>query len=922
MRTIRGRDAEFGLLTGLLEEAAAGRSAFALVEGGPGSGKTGLLTEVMDAARARGFAAGRVTADHLGAPDFPVSLGLDPGALRDPAAPPAELLRRLGEQLGSGPPGRPVLVVLDDLQWAAPDTVVALRELSTRQLPAAFFLARQPGGGGCRMDRLFSALADHGAVRCVLGPLAESAVAQVLADALGAEPSAELLDLCSAEEGAPGALLDLADALLATGSLTVGQGLATPVSGPLPPQVRSLVLRPLTGLSAGSRSLLDVAAVVGRSFALADLTSLLRLSALELLPAVQELVSSGLLESTGCRLGFRRELVWRCVRDELPPPVRSALLRDLGGALMREGEYLSAAERLAEAVQAGESRAVEDLERAARELLKVSPRRAVDLASEALDPVSGSSVHSRLQVITVLGLAAEGKLARAAETARVALAGSCDPMSAAELRHTLASIDLMTGAPSSGASGAAGTADWSALLWPGLTAAHSRRIDALRARASYRPGDPAAADAQAEALRSAGEPESVVAAGLLRGVTRWHSGLVAEALTEIRSVQDFVGPGSVAGYVWDSRPMLATMLIQLRRLDEADLVIGELSKELADLDLPAWNPLVLAPRALLALVAGALDDADTHAQAVLDAYGGAQIGAAVLVALSVQTEVALRRGDQHQVAECARRLRALMDTVCLDAGVGHGLLTLLRVAQAQDGPGGVLRTLADLGQGAETTLRAVSLAGPAVPAWLVRAAETTGDHVLAQRIVALAQETAALNPGVRILADAAVHADAVLRGSVTALRRATAGHLDPWARTQAEEDLGLLLLEDAPRTGGDVPYDDRMAAADHLQAALRGYQEAGSAPDTARVRSLLRRLGVRSRHWTYDTRPSTGWGSLTPTERAVADLVATGLTNREAARQMFLSPHTVNFHLRQVFRKLGIGSRVELARMHRDDEDG
>ena len=58
-----------------------------------------------------------------------------------------------------------------------------------------------------------------------------------------------------------------------------------------------------------------------------------------------------------------------------------------------------------------------------------------------------------------------------------------------------------------------------------------------------------------------------------------------------------------------------------------------------------------------------------------------------------------------------------------------------------------------------------------------------------------------------------------------------------------------------------------------------------------------------------------GWPSLTPTERSVAAVVAEGTTNREAAARLFLSPHTVDYHLRQIFRKLGIGSRVELARL-------
>ena len=59
----------------------------------------------------------------------------------------------------------------------------------------------------------------------------------------------------------------------------------------------------------------------------------------------------------------------------------------------------------------------------------------------------------------------------------------------------------------------------------------------------------------------------------------------------------------------------------------------------------------------------------------------------------------------------------------------------------------------------------------------------------------------------------------------------------------------------------------------------------------------------------------TSWTDLTDTERTVAELVARGMTNKQAGRLMFLSRHTVDYHLRRVFRKLGLNSRVELARV-------
>jgi sigma-54 dependent transcriptional regulator, acetoin dehydrogenase operon transcriptional activator AcoR len=62
------------------------------------------------------------------------------------------------------------------------------------------------------------------------------------------------------------------------------------------------------------------------------------------------------------------------------------------------------------------------------------------------------------------------------------------------------------------------------------------------------------------------------------------------------------------------------------------------------------------------------------------------------------------------------------------------------------------------------------------------------------------------------------------------------------------------------------------------------------------------------------SRPLLGLGSLTDTERTVASLVAEGLTNRQIAERVFISRHTVDFHLRSIFRKVGVASRVELAR--------
>ena len=78
-------------------------------------------------------------------------------------------------------------------------------------------------------------------------------------------------------------------------------------------------------------------------------------------------------------------------------------------------------------------------------------------------------------------------------------------------------------------------------------------------------------------------------------------------------------------------------------------------------------------------------------------------------------------------------------------------------------------------------------------------------------------------------------------------------------------------------------------------------------------------LGVRRRLVPRE-RADTGWAAMTDSELAVARLVAQGLTNREVAEQLFVSPHTVSSHLRSIFAKLDINSRLALARIAAEHE--
>jgi DNA-binding CsgD family transcriptional regulator len=267
--------------------------------------------------------------------------------------------------------------------------------------------------------------------------------------------------------------------------------------------------------------------------------------------------------------------------------------------------------------------------------------------------------------------------------------------------------------------------------------------------------------------------------------------------------------------------------------------------------------------------------------------------------------IALRRGD---IAAAAHHIACRTEAMPHFAGLyarAETTLAQAQISQARDGPaaaiGHIRQVCADL-----AAHPGLLLGDPALAAWLVRTALTAGDGKLAALAARTAETLATDNPGYPAVAAAAAHSLGLAGENPARLAEACAQHPDPWAKASAAEDLGILHTRQA----------DQDQAIHHLTQAIHGYQLIGATADTARVRRRLRKLGVRRRHWTQSARrPVTGWESLTETERAASELVAQGLNNRQIANRMYVSVNTVAFYMRQIFRKLNIGSRVELARI-------
>jgi len=188
---------------------------------------------------------------------------------------------------------------------------------------------------------------------------------------------------------------------------------------------------------------------------------------------------------------------------------------------------------------------------------------------------------------------------------------------------------------------------------------------------------------------------------------------------------------------------------------------------------------------------------------------------------------------------------------------------------------------------------------------LVRGALADGNSARALRLAQATQRLAKARPDDSDIAAAAAHVRGLVERDSAMLKSAADAYSAPLARAEATEDAGQV----------SSAQGDHSAAVARLRQAYQQYESQGCTEAMARVRSQLRVAGVRLHHWRRADRPAVGWASLTETERQIAELVSLGLTNREVAARMFLSAHTVAFHLRHVFQKLEISSRVQLARL-------
>jgi DNA-binding CsgD family transcriptional regulator len=931
-----GREQELQLLL----DAAAAPPAVAIVEGEAGVGKTRLVEEFL----ARPELADRISyvgRCHQLSEPFPLGPVLE--ALRratpDPAAlapvagalrpvlpeleeilPPApesladkraerhRLFRALRDLIGALGPS---VLVLEDLHWADQATSELLRFLIADLPPTTVLVctyrsedvpdgspllalaARLPGNVAC--------------ARVVLQPLDQAQVRDLVSEILESDSISDEFAgyLFERSAGLPFAVEEVLLLLKERKGLVHRSGVwvrrELEELG-VPRAFRDSILQRMAGLGVGARTVVQAAAVLGEPTAEEVILEIVELSGRTKPDALVEALSSALLfEVSDGIYGFRHPLARQAVEDAVPPPLRRRLHRRAARALATERpQPLS---RLAHHYrQAGDTKTWIRYAEAAAD-------RAVSLEDDATayaflrDAVSVPSISQATRTRLAAKLATHALHCSEHDDAIGILQQLLDDHSLprgtrGELRLRLGSLLHHAGEttaafeqvaqaledlgrkPALAAEAMAFLArpwapegridqhlDWLDRALSTIESSNDQkakmRVAVDRAVALLTCGDPRAWDAIGAIPRpgsTAEERKRAVAA---------HTNLSSAAIKtgHYRQADEFISTGlALAAEIAYTH---GATFLKMNKL-ELDWLVG------------SWEGLEQDARRYAEVTDRAQDRA--HAQAVLG----------LLLLASGEVSKAIRvieplAGDFHGMVPAWTWVTAALARIRLaqgnaDAAVDEAAKGLNAIAHKN-----MWAWAADAAPTAVETLLAAQRPAEAIDLTHRFAAGLRGrDAPAAAAALAVCQGLVAEAGGDRRHA-----VRAYLAGE-----RAWAMLPRPYEAIRARESAGRCLLEESPERGHEL-----------LVHAMDAFRELGAAWDAARIRRTLREHGLVAPH----RRGRKGYGGrLSPREAQVAALARDGLTNREIALKLFLSPKTVDRHLTSAMRKLKVTSRTEL----------
>lgn len=455
---IQGRASELRTIGRLFDAVASGSGGVVVVEGASGIGKSRLLLEGVRDAKRRGMRFGVSMAEpaertiELAALlaalfDGPEPL-LDRSALPSIRAEPGQrfwLLRDLEALLERAAASRPLVIVIDDAQWADNGTVAALRSLPRTLAGSsiAWLIAWRPSPETAPdTATAIDQLKRNGATVITLGPLDDAAVARLAAEVLGGDPDEHVLDLVEQAAGSPFLLVETLLGLRDEDRIRVVDGRAEVLDGRLPDRVRSGMRERLGRLSRPANEAVTVAASLGRTFTFAELAETLGWQPSALLAPVAELLESNLLVERRERLAFWHDITREAVREAIAASARRALDRWAAEVLLRSGALpVEVASQLAASGEPGDELAVTTLLDAARTLVSTDSGTAAEFGRRALEISPGHHpLRGEIVGTTAIALHIAGNSDEAIAFADRALRETFPPAQEAEVRLSIAGM--------------------------------------------------------------------------------------------------------------------------------------------------------------------------------------------------------------------------------------------------------------------------------------------------------------------------------------------------------------------------------------------------------------------------------------------------------------------------------------------------
>ncbi|WP_232660902.1 LuxR C-terminal-related transcriptional regulator [Pseudonocardia sp. TRM90224] len=697
----------------------------------------------------------------------------------------------------------------------------------------------------------------------VRGPAAERVLALVEGErlavgGLGMEETAQL-----ARAVAPPIAMvpsDLAERTGGNPALTIA--LAAAPGGQMPRRISAVLIGQLEPLPRATVEALRVASVLGRSFAVSDLAALLGRPAAWLVPVLDPALRAGMLVDDGRRLGFRPGLLQEAIYVDIPPAMRAALHADAGRVLAAAGaSAATVVHHLAESTGPDVDPLPRQLRSTALDVLPQAPAVAVDLLRCASRLATAADRDTALSALAAAHLRS-GAAQEAERMAREVLARPHELPAGGAMVTLVEALQVQDRMAEAAVECAVFLAEHE--LRPAVRA----RLRAERAKALVLGRDSTAAAAEAAgtgtqdptALCLSRAVLALVASG--RGRTRLALDLGGDA---VRRGLRIDGPSAAAF----ARYAHAVALLRADRVADAfqEITAGSAAADPLTVDrfrqlravllyrTGRWDELPAQPGEPVERMVAALVELHHNDLDRADALLATGMPDAFWAAYA-RGRCAEARGRLHLALDELRRAWAVstrQDGVADYAVTGPDLVRMLVAAGRRTDAVAVAAQVAEIAERGT---------GPGAQAAALRCATLLGDPDAATRLVELLPEL-------------------------------PFPHMSAVAREEAAAVLTIGQVE-------------------QLQSARDRFRELGAQRDLARVEATLRGLGVRGGARGKQTAAARGWASLTRAELQVVRLATQGMTNREIAEQLYVSPRTVETHLTHVFAKLDLSGRPEL----------